>query len=233
MQKFIFILLLSWPYYIWACLPSEIHVREQWIKSYIREDGTKVSAHMRSEHCRKIEGNNYFQNATAKSIKGLEANFKTWRDKEKSVVNTEIKNLPLWLKKYKLQKVLRATVHKESPKNPAMIIPATKTLILFDQFFQNPNKKNIIIHEMAHIAIWDIPPYKLKEFFESNGWKYNRKSAPIPPIKTIRLDSKTSPSEDFANWVESYYLNPKNLKAFNKKSFLILQSIIQIKEKEL
>ncbi len=55
-----------------------------------------------------------------------------------------------------------------------MTIPATKTLIIFDKFFPMANKKEIIIHEMSHIAVWDIDPLQLKEFFMSRGWAYEK-----------------------------------------------------------
>lgn len=95
-----------------------------------------------------------------------------------------------------------------------------------------PNKADIIVHEMAHIAVWDVSPLLLQEFFILRGWKYEKGSPPIPPKKVIMPDSGDSPSEDFANSVELYYKDPKLLKKFNPKSFLILEKIINSKEKQ-
>lgn len=214
-----------------ACEPNEIHIREQWIDSYVKEDGTQVSGHVRSEHCRELSGYNYFQNSTKNEFRGLKTKFKKWTESEKFLLEKEIENLPTWLKKYRPSEVLRATQQNGNPNNPAMTIPATKTFIFFDKFFAIPNKREVIIHEMAHIAAWDINSYELQEFFESRGWKYEKGKLPMPPEKVILPDSGDSPSEDFANSVELYYSEPQRLKIFNLKSFLILEKIIKSKEK--
>lgn len=217
--------------HVQACEPNEIHIREQWINSYAKEDGTEVTAHIRSEHCRELRGYNSFQNSTSNEFRGLTTKFKKWTVDEKSLLSKEIENLPTWLKKYQLSEVLRATQQDGNPNNPAMTIPAKKTFIFFDKFFAMPNKRDVIIHEMAHIAAWDINPYELQEFFESRGWKYEKGKPPMPPKKVILGDSSDSPSEDFANSVELYYSDPQRLKIFNLKSFLILEKIIKSKEK--
>lgn len=215
-----------------ACLPNEIHVREQWIDSYMKEDGTEVTAHIRSEHCREIRGYNYFQNSTNNEFRGLKTKFKKWTENEKFLLNKEIENLPLWLKKYQLSEVLRATQQEGNLNNPAMTIPATKTLVLFDKFFAMPNKREIIIHEVAHVAAWDFSPDDLKKFLIANGWRYKDGLKPTPPEKTFRNDSRDSPSEDFANFVEAYYSTPDQLKKFNEQSFSILDQLIKQKERQ-
>jgi hypothetical protein len=74
--RFVLILLAFYPAYGMACLPNEIHVREQWINPYSKQDGTHVSGHIRSEHCREMGGDNYFQNVNKKEIRGLKTKFK-------------------------------------------------------------------------------------------------------------------------------------------------------------
>lgn len=230
--RIIFILLAFFPVYGMACLPNEVHVREQWINPYSRQDGTHVSEHIRSEHCREIDGDNYFQNINKKEIKGLKTKFKAWTETEKTIVDKELNNLPVWLKKYKLADIFRASLQEGNPLNPAMTIPATKTLIFFDKFFTATKKREIIIHELSHIAVWDIDPIRLQDFFVSRGWEYEKGKPPKPPREVILPDSKESASEDFANSVELYYSDPLRLKAFNPQSFLILDSIIKSKEKQ-
>jgi hypothetical protein len=213
-----------------ACLPSEIHVREQWINTYIKKDSTKVSSHLRSEHCREVKGHRYFQDSSNEEIIGLKTEFKAWKENEKNILNKEIENLPEWLKKYRLSKIIRATEEKGNPHNPGMTIPATKTLIIFDKFFSLSNKREVILHEMAHIAAWDIDPIILRSFFLARGWKYGNLGEISPPKKLLTTDSKFSPSEDFANSVELYYSNKSRLKDFNLKSFQLLDEIIKSKE---
>lgn len=163
-MKWILVLVLLRPLAALACLPNEVHIRKQWINTYTKEDGTKVSAHSRSEHCRVIIGHNYFQDSSSKKFKGIK-NFKKWKESEKALLDKNLGELPSWLKKYKLTEVLRADTQDGNPDNPAMTIPATKTLIVFDKFFSRSNKQNVIVHELAHIAVWDIDPVALKAFF--------------------------------------------------------------------
>jgi hypothetical protein len=231
-MKGLLVLVLIKPFFSWACPPNEIHVREQWINSYTRGDGTFVSGHPRSEHCREIQGENYFQDSSADEFKNFSGKFKPWDASEKILLASEVEKLPSWLKKYRIANFLRASVHEGNSKNPALTYPASKTIILFDAYFNSSDKRSILLHEISHIAAWDIDPLELQHFFISNGWIYKRGELPKPPQKVIIPDSSHSPSEDFANTVEMYYSNPKRLKEFNPNSFSIIESIIKSKEKQ-
>jgi hypothetical protein len=215
-----------------ACAPNEVHVREQWIDAYTKENGTNVSAHLRSEHCREVKGHNYFQDSSSKEFRSFKGEFKFWNSSEKNLLNNELEKLPSWLKKYQIAIFLRASIQEGNPNNSALTYPDSKTIILFDAFFNSPDKQSILLHEISHIAIWDIDPNELHTFFVSNRWIYKRGESPKPPQKVILPDSSHSPSEDFANSVETYYSDPKRLKDFNPKSFLIIEGIIKSKEKK-
>jgi hypothetical protein len=216
-----------------ACEPNEIHVREQWINSYVKLDGTVVSAHARAEHCREIEINSYFQDKSSKKFANLQTKFKAWKKNEKEALNSILDGLPLWLKKYKLAEILRGSIMKNNPKTPAAAIPFSKTLIIFDSFYKEKNKRDIVIHELSHVAVYDIDPVTLKSFFVASGWSYSEGEDPIPPPKVLLPDSSNSRSEDFANHVEMYYSNPAMLKSFNSKAFEVLEKIIKTKESAL
>lgn len=215
-----------------ACLPNEIHIREQWIDTYKKEDETRVNAHLRSEHCREIRSVNFSHYSSSKNFRNFNGKFKSWNSSENTLLNSELEKLPSWLRKYKISSFLRATIHDENPNNPALTYPDSKTIILFDSFFKSPNKRDILVHELAHIAVWDIDPVVLQNFFISNGWIYKSGESPKPPTNLIIPDSSDSPSEDFANSIETYYSNSKRLKEFNSRSFLILEGIIKSKEKQ-
>jgi hypothetical protein len=231
-MKWLLILSLLKPLLTFACLPSEIHIREQLIDTYTKKDGTRISAHLRSEHCREINEHNYFQDSSSIKFKNFKSKFKPWIISEKNLINSELQKLPPWLKEYRIANLLRATVHEGNPKNAALTYPDSKTVIIFDAFFNSSEKQSIILHELSHIAIWDTNPDELLKLFISNGWTYKNGKSPEPPQKVIIPDSSHSPSEDFANSVEMYYSDPKRLKEFNPKSFLILESIIKSKEKK-
>lgn len=231
-MKWLFVLILLKPFLTLACLPSEIHIREKWINAYVKEDGTKVTAHLRSEHCREVKGHNFVQDSSSKELRDFKGKFKKWNSPEKKLLNDELEKLPLWLRKYKVANFLRASIHEGNLNNPALTYPDSKTVILFDSFFNSPSNKYILLHEISHIAVWDIDPNELQKFFISNGWIYKRGESPKPPRKVIIPDSSHSPSEDFSNSIEMYYSNPNRLKEFNSKSFLILEGIIKSKEKQ-
>jgi hypothetical protein len=230
--RWILFFILLRPFFSLACLPNEIHIREQWIETYKKEDGTRVNAHLRSEHCREIRGVNFSNYASSKKFRNFNGKLKSWNSSEKMLLNSELEKLPSWLRKYKISSFLRATMHDGNPNNPALSYPYSKTIILFDSFFKSPNKKDILVHELSHIAIWDIDPVVLQNFFISNGWIYKSGESLRLPINLIIPDSSDSPSEDFANSIETYYSNSKRLKEFNSKSFLILEGIIKSKEKQ-
>jgi hypothetical protein len=62
-------------------------------------------------------GDNYFQNVNKKEIRGLKTKFKVWTEAEKTIVDKELNNLPLWLKKYKVSDILRASLQEGNPLN--------------------------------------------------------------------------------------------------------------------
>lgn len=122
---------------------------------------------------------------------------------------------------------------KNNFKNLAAAIPFSKTLIVFDIFFKMTNKKDIIIHELSHFAVYDVDPFLLKSFIEASGWTYGEEGKPSPPQVVLLPDSQDSPSEDFANYVETYYSDKSKLELFNSKALEALEKIIKSKEKEL
>jgi hypothetical protein len=213
------------------CGPHEIYVREQWIKAYTKSDGTKVSAHSRDPHCRELTHFNYFKDSTKQQFKGIKTTLKKWTVEEKKIIEDHLEKLPSWLKKYKLTEILRGDIGGNS-SNPAAAVPLTKTLILFDQFFKSSNKQDIINHEISHIAIYDIDPETIATFARASGWVRNDDGTRTPPSKLLFKDSANSISEDFANHIEVYYSSKESLLAFNPLSFLVVQQIIQAKEKQ-
>ena len=81
----------------------------------------------------------------------IKPKIKKWRANEKSIIQNNLALPPSWLSKYHLAEKLRGDVGG-STKNPAATIAPTRTLLIFDSFFKEKDKRAIIIHEMAHIA---------------------------------------------------------------------------------
>lgn len=180
----------------------------------------------------KLKDKNFFQDSSSKEFRNFKGKFKSWNSSEKNLLNSELDKLPPWLKKYRIANFLRVSVHEGNSKNPALTYPDSKTIILFDAFFNSFDKQSILLHEISHIAAWDINPEELKTFFLSNGWVYISGEAPKPPLKVIIPDSVNSPGEDFSNTIEIYYSDPKRLKEFNSNSFSIIENIIKSMEKK-
>ena len=228
---FIFLTTLFCSLEVYSCRVDEIFVTGHHVKEYVRLNGVKVESYYRKSYCRKIERLNYFSNKDTKLSKKFKTKFKKWKKIERKLIEDLLKELPPWLKKYKLRKILRSSVIQGQINNPALIIPSSKTMIISDNYFKRKNQKGILIHEMSHIGVLDIDPILLLKFLKVGGWSYTKGSNPSPPDKVIMDDSVDSPSEDFANWVELYYTDPKKLKTFNDKQYQVLNTIIRIMEK--
>lgn len=222
-------ILFSTALFAQVCGPDEIYVREQWIDSYKRTDGTKVSAHFRKSHCRELALLNYFQDSTKQAFKGIKPTIKKRTVKEKKIIEDHLERLPPWLKKYKLTEILRGDIGG-NVLNPAAAIPLTKTLLIFDQFFKAKNQLDILIHELSHIALHNIDPQLAIKFATSSGWRLERNKRPVPPQKVIMPDSSKSAGEDFANQIEIFHSNPEKLFQFNPQTFQIIKDLIRSEE---
>src|SRR5690554_3610016 len=133
------ILLFSFSAFAIPCGPHEVYIREHKVSAYKKEDGTRVRAHIKKAHCRKLRRLNYFKDSTAKELKGIKTKIKKWNVDEKEILKLHLESLPTWLKKYKFSEVLRGTTGGHA-QNPAAVIPFSKVLIVFDNFFARQNK---------------------------------------------------------------------------------------------
>jgi hypothetical protein len=104
MAFILFVLFLSLAF-AGPCGPHEIYVREQWIKAYTKNDGTKVSAHSRDAHCRGLTHFNYFQDSTKQTFKGIKTTLKKWTVEERKIIEDHLEKLPPCLKQYKLTEI--------------------------------------------------------------------------------------------------------------------------------
>lgn len=217
--------------FAFPCKPYEIYIREQWIDSYTKLNGTKVSAHPRDAHCREIERSNYFQDSTKQTFKNIKPKIKKWNAIEKETVEENLALLPPWLSRYYLTEILRGDIGGH-PNNPGGSVASTRTLLIFDRFFKEPDKRAVIIHEMAHIALPSIDPELKFEFARASGWSFNENNKLIHPSKLLMDDSKDSVNEDLTNYIESYYTDSNRLMTFNSLAFLVIKKVIDSKENE-
>jgi hypothetical protein len=231
MMAFILLILFSSLVFAGPCGPHEVYVREQWIKTYTKSDGTKVSAHSRDAHCREIERSNFFQDSSNQKFTNIKAKIKKWNGTDKSIVEDTLALLPPWLSKYHLKEILRGDVGGH-PLNPAASFSPTRTLLIFDRFFKELDKRAVVIHEMAHIAFPSIDPTLKFEFGLAAGWNIDSDYKLTPPSKLLMPDSKDSIEEDLTNHIEIFYSDPSRLMTFNSLAFLTIKKIIESKEND-
>jgi len=184
---------------------------------------------LRNAHCRQIERSNYFQDATKQKFIRIKHKIKKWTTSEKNIIQENLALLPPWLSRYHLQEVLRGDIGGH-PDNPAASVVPTRTLLIFDRFFKEKNKRAVIIHEMAHMALPSIDPILKFEFAVASGWNVDIKNHLTPPTKLLLPDSQNSIEEDLSNHIETYYIYPTRLMTFNSLSFLAIKKIIESKE---
>ena len=231
-MKWVLGTLLFVPSTVLACLPYQIYVKTHKVDSYTRSDGTRVKEYLRSGFCRDLPLHNYFQDTTNQKFKNISPKIKHWNASEKATIHKHITTLPSWLAKYTIGEMLRAD--SDGSKNPASSIPITKTMLIYDAFFRANNQQSIVIHEMSHIALWDLEITEVEKFAKASGWLIKRKNNStqrIPPHKLLVPDSAESISEDFANHIETYYSAPESLKRHNREAFEFIVNFIQKKEK--
>lgn len=212
-----------------SCLENQIYVQEHQVAPYVRADQTPVSGYQRNGYCRDINTENYFRDSSTQKIKGSHFKLKKWSDAEKKIVQSHIDKLPKWLGRYRFGEVLRA--ENDGTKNPAATVPYTKTIIFFDPFFSSKNQKDILIHEVAHLAVWDLEVSAAEAFAAASGWYIDEtKTKRLPPTNPISTDSVNSISEDFANHIEIYYANEAILRKQNPKAHDFIRKLVLRKE---
>jgi len=225
----ILIFLLFTKVFALTCEPYEIYIREQLINAYTKLDGTKVPVHSRDAHCREITRSNYFLDKTTQKFNNIKPKIKTWTASEKKVIQENLALLPPWLSKYFLKEILRGDIGGH-PNNPAASMSTTRTLLIFDHFFKEQDKRAIIIHEMAHIAFTSIDPDLFVDISTASGWTAGDDFKPMAPKKLLLPDSQNSIEEDLINHIEVYYTDPPKLMTFNPLSFVVIKKIIDSKE---
>lgn len=227
------LLLIFWTNFAISCEPNQIYVRSHQVASYTKMNGKIVNSYKRTGYCKEIIGSTFFEDKTALKVKEKVLAVKKWSELEKQIFLEEFAKIPSWLARYSLKEALR-TESGGSDTNPATTYALSKTVVLHDSFFKMKNKRDVIIHEMSHIAIFDFSAEQIFEFATLSGWSFERKlekiTKRIPPSKTLLDDSSFSIDEDFANHIEVFYSNPDKIKKENIKMFDFLQAIIKSKD---
>jgi hypothetical protein len=107
--------------------------------------------------------------------------------------------------------------------NPAASELTNGSIIFYDLFFKEKNKKSTIVYVSSHHLYKKVAPNDIADFLSMSGWSVevaaDGKVYESPPKKLIQSESASEKDEDFANHVESYYQNPKSYKTSYPKLY--------------
>lgn len=196
------------------------------VDKHPRQGTSGVREHPRKEYCRDRWKNAgfYVKQFNDEPIAGWTHKgevFKKWNRDEIQLILEILPTLPSWteIPNYNFRRA-KDSMHKA---NPAASELSHGSIILYDQFFKENNKKSIIVHESSHHLYRKVVPKDIADFLSTSGWTVevtrDGKVYESPPKKLIRPDSASEKDEDFANHVESYYQNPKSYKASYPKLY--------------
>lgn len=186
----------------------------------------KVRQHPRREYCRDRwpNANLYVKQFKDDPILGWSHEgevFKKWSRDEKQLILQILPSLPSWIEvqNYNFRRA-KDSIYKG---NPAASELTDGSIILYDLFFKEKNKKSIIVHESSHHLYKKVAPKDIADFLSMSGWSIevtaDGKVYEFPPKKLIQPDSASEKDEDFANHVESYYQNPQSYKTTYPKLY--------------
>ncbi len=216
-MKFLLLFVLYFPSaFGLECKWWQIKVSEASVNNHQRQ-GVNVKNHPRTEHCRSKWPNAdvYIkQFKDEQSISTARNKFKKWTRNEIKILLEIFSDLPRWtaLENYTFVRALNSNIKG----NPAASDIKSKSIIIYDQFFNENNKSSIIVHESAHHIYQNLGPAGVRKFSDLSGWDLevdkNGKVFEIPPKSLLKPDSSVSKDEDFSNHVEEYFHNPRSHK---------------------
>lgn len=205
-------------------VPSVYSVECQWwqtkysaatVDRHPRQGTSGVREHPRKEYCRNkwIDADIYFKQFSDDPIVGWSHKgevFKKWERSEIQLLLEILPTLPAWteVKNYNFRRA-KDSMYKGNSASSELI---HKSIIFYDLFFKEQNKKSIIVHESSHHIYKKLGPEGVNEFVDLSGWKLEVDKAgrvyEIPPKILIKPDSSVSKEEDFSNHVEEFYVSP-------------------------
>ncbi|MBT3982099.1 MAG: hypothetical protein HOE90_12145 [Bacteriovoracaceae bacterium] len=156
------------------CENWQIYVKKHLVKAYIKSDGTKIKKSIRKAHCRERWNNADIWGPTFKNQRPVywpnkNEIFKKWTNLEKELVLKLLSEIPS-IEHYKLDKLLRAVKSKDK-NNPASTIEVKQDIVLYNLFFKAINKKEILLHEFAHIIFYKLSEKEKYKFAKLSGWR--------------------------------------------------------------
>ncbi len=205
-------------------IPEAYSVECQWWQSKVSASDvdkhprqqTTVRQHPRVEHCRNRwkDADVHIKQFSDDPIIGWSHKgevFKKWNRSEVQLMLEILPTLPSWteVKNYNFRRA-KDSMYKGNPASSELV---HKSIIIYDQFFKEQNKKSVIVHESSHHIYKNLGPDGVNDFVDLSGWKLEVDKAgqvfEIPPKVLLKPDSSISKEEDFSNHVEEFYISPE------------------------
>lgn len=205
-------------------IPSAYSVECQWWQTKVSasvvdkhpRQQTTVREHPRGEHCRNKwrDADIHITQFKDDPIIGWSHKgevFKKWSRDEIQLILEILPILPSWteIQNYNFRRA-KDSIYRGNPSTSELV---HKSIIFYDQFFRERNKKSVIVHESSHHIYKNLGPDGVKEFADLSGWELEvdktGKVFEIPPKVLIKPDSSVSIDEDFSNHVEEFYVSPE------------------------
>ena len=191
--------------------PVKAHIRTD----YYRNDGTYVSGTNVSETCReyrelKLLSTKFLVNVP-KGLPHKKEKFRSWTKKEKADVTKAFNELPAILTQVGELKIYRA-IKSEIQDNPSTSAPEDKIITIYDNVSKHELKR-VLAHELAHILYVSLSKQERESYCKAARWELD-KSQNIYTTERKSFsadDGKINPEEDFANNVESFYFQRKEI----------------------
>lgn len=156
-------------------IPSVYSVECRWWQT--KYSAASVDKHPRKEYCRNKwkDADIYFKQFSDDPIVGWshkEEVFKKWERSEMQLLLEILPTLPAWteVKSYNFRRAKNSMYKKNSASSEL----TNKSIILYDLFFKEKNKKSIIVHESSHHIYKKLGPEGVNEFVDLSGWKLIR-----------------------------------------------------------
>lgn len=206
------------------CMWWQVKVRKHQVGKHQRKD-SQVSSHQRREHCREKWklADVYIKRIVDTNPEGWQSSheiYKPWSIIEKEMFLKVLSSIPT---QYQMENFyFYRSHHSELKSNPASIHLNSRSITLYDHFFNTKNQSSILVHESSHYQFSKLSETHRDHFLELSGWTKVIEDSKIslrPPKVLIKKDSLISPEEDFANYAEVYYESPEKLKSINIKLF--------------
>lgn len=183
------------------------------VDKHPRQGTRGVQEHPRSEYCRDKWKNAglYVKQFRDEPIVGWphkDEVFKKWNRDEIQLLLEILPNLPHWVEiaNYNFRRAM-GSIHKG---NPAASELSYGSIILYDQFFKENNKKSIIVHESSHHLYRKIAPKEIADFLSMSGWTVEVTSDgqvyESPPKRLVLPDSASEQTKLYDFFKQRYPL---------------------------